>query len=75
MKKNFKDETNPEDKSHESITDKDSNLQNEELSTEIPKDDNNRPINSEKKFRRTRFNMRSGFFSYRVLSFRFKLSF
>ncbi|HEX6378002.1 MAG TPA: hypothetical protein VFZ60_02845 [Nitrososphaeraceae archaeon] len=58
MKKNFKDETNPEDKSHESITDKDSNLQNEELSTEIPKDDNNRPINSEKKFRRTNSNVR-----------------
>ena len=58
MKKNFKDETNPEDKSHESITDKDSNLQNEELSTEIPKDDNNRPINSEKKFRRTNSNVK-----------------
>lgn len=53
MKKNFKDETNPKDKSHESITDKESNLQNEELSTEIPKEENSRPINSEKKFRRT----------------------
>ncbi len=53
MKRNFKDETNPKDKSHESITDKESNLQNEELSTEIPKEDNSRPINSEKKFRRT----------------------
>jgi hypothetical protein len=53
MKKNFRDETNPKDKSHESITDKESNLQNEELSTEIPKEDNSRPINSEKKFRRT----------------------
>lgn len=58
MKKNFKDETNPEDKSQESITDKDSNLQNEELSTEIPKEDNNRPINSEKKFRRTNSNVK-----------------
>ena len=53
MKRNFKNETNPKDKSHESITDKESNLQNEELSTEIPKEDNSRPINSEKKFRRT----------------------
>lgn len=53
MKKNFRDETNPKDKSHESITDKESNLQNEELSTEIPKEENSRPINSEKKFRRT----------------------
>lgn len=48
MKKNFKDETNQEDKSHESITDKESNLQNEELAREIPKEDNNGPINSEK---------------------------
>jgi len=48
MKKNFKDETNQEDKSHESITDKKSNLQNEELAPEIPKEDNNGPINSEK---------------------------
>ena len=51
MKKNSKDKTNQEDKSHESITDKESNLQNEELAPEIPKEDNNGPINSEKKFR------------------------
>lgn len=53
MKKNFKDETNQEDKSHESITDKESNLQNGELAPEIPKEDNNGPINSEKKFRKS----------------------
>ena len=41
MKKNSKEETNQEDKSHESITDKDSNLQNGELAPEIPKEDNN----------------------------------
>lgn len=51
MKKNFKDETNQEDKSHELITDKKSNLQNEELAPEIPKEDINGPINSGKKFR------------------------
>jgi hypothetical protein len=48
MKKNFKDETNQEDKSHKSITDKESNLQNEELAPDIPKEDNNGSINSEK---------------------------
>lgn len=53
MKKNFKDETNQEDKSHESIMDKESNLQNGELAPEIPKEDNNGPINSEKKFRKS----------------------
>lgn len=58
MKKYFKDETNQEDKSHESITDKESNLQNEELAPEIPKEDNNGPINSEKKFRISNSNVR-----------------
>ena len=53
MKKNSKDKTNQEDKSHESITDKESNLQNEELAPDIPKEDNNGPINSEKKFRKS----------------------
>ena len=48
MKKNFKDETNQEVKSHESITEKESNLQNEVLAPEIPKEDNSGPINSEK---------------------------
>jgi hypothetical protein len=58
MKKNFKDETNQEDKSHESITDKESNLQNEELAPEIPKEDNNGPTNSEKKFRISNSNVK-----------------
>ena len=49
MKKNFKDETNTEDKSRVSITDKETNIQNEELAPEIPKPYNNKPINSEKK--------------------------
>lgn len=53
MKKNFKAETNQEEKSHESITDKESNLQNGELAPEIPKEDNNGSINSEKKFRKS----------------------
>lgn len=53
MKKNSKDETNQEDKSHEPITVKESNLQNEELAPEIPKENNNGPINSEKKFRKS----------------------
>jgi hypothetical protein len=53
MKKNFKDETNPEDKSRVSITDKETNIQNEELAPEIPKPYNNKPINSEKKFRKS----------------------
>lgn len=48
MKKNFKDETNPEDKSRVSITDKESNIQNEESPPEIPKAHRNRPISSEK---------------------------
>lgn len=58
MKKNFKDETNQEDKSHESITDKESNLQKEELAPQIPKEDNNGPINSEKKFRISNSNVK-----------------
>lgn len=58
MKKNFKDETNPEDKSRESITDKESNLQDEKLAPEIPKAYNNRPINSEKKFRKSNSNVK-----------------
>lgn len=53
MKKNFKDETNPEDKSRVSITDKETNIQNEELPPEIPKPYNNKPINSEKKIRKS----------------------
>jgi hypothetical protein len=58
MKKNFKDEPNPEDKTNGSITDKESNLQNEELAPEIPKEDNNRPINSGKKFKRSNSNVK-----------------
>jgi hypothetical protein len=58
MKKNFKDETNPEDKSRESITDKESNLQDKELAPEIPKTYNNKPINSEKKFRKSNSNVK-----------------
>ena len=58
MKKNSKDKTNQEDKSHESITDKESNLQNEELAPEIPKEDNNGPTNSEKKFRISNSNVK-----------------
>ncbi|HEY7696413.1 MAG TPA: hypothetical protein VH797_09995 [Nitrososphaeraceae archaeon] len=48
MNKNFKDETNPEDKSHASNTDKESNIQNEKLAPEIPKAYINKPINSKK---------------------------
>jgi len=58
MKKNFKDETNQEDKSHVSITDKESNIQNEELTPEIPKGYNNRPINSGKKIRKSNSNVK-----------------
>lgn len=58
MKKNFKDETNPEDKSRESVTDKESNIQNEELPPEIPKTYNNRPINSGKKTRKSNSNVK-----------------
>ena len=53
MKKNFKDETNPEDKSRVSITDNETNIQNEELPPEIPKPYNNKSINSEKKIRKS----------------------
>lgn len=53
MKKNFKDETNPEDKSRVSITDKETNIQNEELRPEIPEPNNNKLINSEKKIRKS----------------------
>ena len=49
MKKNFKDEINPEDKSRVSITDKESNMQNEESPPEIPKAYKNSPLDSEKK--------------------------
>jgi hypothetical protein len=58
MKKNFKGETNPEDKSRESITDKESNLHDEKLAPEIPKAYNNRSINSEKKFRKSNSNIK-----------------
>jgi len=57
MKKNFNDETNPEDK-RESITDKESNIQNEELAPEIPKSYNNRPTKSEKKIRKSNSNVK-----------------
>lgn len=58
MKKDFKDQTNPEDKSSESITDKVSNIQNEEITPEIRKADNNRSINSQKKIRKPNSNVR-----------------
>ena len=48
MKKNFKDETNTEDKSRISITDEESNMQNEQSPAEIPKAYRNRPTRSEK---------------------------
>lgn len=58
MKKDFKDQTNPEDKSSESITDKESNIQNEEITPEIRKADNNRSINSQKKIRKPNSNVK-----------------
>ena len=58
MKKDFKDETSPEDKSSESITDKESNIQNEEITPEIRKADNNRSINSQKKIRKPNSNVK-----------------
>ena len=58
MKKNFKDETDPEDNSNESITDKKSNIQNEELTPEISKADNNRSIGPQKKIRKPNSNVR-----------------
>lgn len=56
MKKNFKDETNLEDKSHESNKDEESNIHKEELDTEIPKTYKNRPTNS--KIRKSNSNVR-----------------
>jgi hypothetical protein len=58
MTKNFKDETNPEDMSSESFTDKESNIQNEEVTAEIPKADNNRSINPQKKIRKPNSNVK-----------------
>ena len=48
MNENFKDETNPEDNSHKSNADKESDIQNEKLAAEIPKAYINRPTNSKK---------------------------
>ena len=58
MKKNFKDETNPEDMSSESFADKESNMQNEEVTAEIPKADNNRSISPQKKIRKPNSNVK-----------------
>ena len=58
MKKNFKDEINPEDKSRVSITDKESNMQNEESRPEIPKAYKNNPLDSEKKIRKSNSNVK-----------------
>lgn len=58
MKKNFKDETNPEDMSSESFANKESNIQNEEVTAEIPKADNNRSINPQKKIRKPNSNVK-----------------
>jgi len=69
MKKNFKDETNPEDKSRVSITDKESNMQNEELTPEIPKAHNNRLINS-KKIRKSNSNVKIEDYDFIVNSLR-----
>jgi hypothetical protein len=59
MKKNFKDdETNPEVKSDESITDKNSNVQNEELTPENSKADTSTSISPQKKIRKPNSNIR-----------------
>ena len=70
MKKNFKDETNPEDKSRVSITDKETNIQNEELAPEIPKPYNNKPIKSEKKIRKSNSSVKIEDYDFIVNSLR-----
>ncbi len=59
MKKNIKNGTNLEDKVSESNTDEDTNIQNEDLHSEIPTNDNNiKSINSEKTIRKPNSNVK-----------------
>ena len=59
MKKNIKNGTNSEEKVSESITDEDTNIQNEESDPEIPTNDyNTKSINSEKTIRKSNSNVK-----------------
>ncbi len=59
MKKTIKNGTNSEDKVNESITDEDTNIQNEGSDPEIPTNDyNTKSINSEKTIRKSNSNVK-----------------